>query len=176
MGYRAKCRGFRHSQVREDLAVQGDLGFLEPFHKPVVRKAVQPRSCADTGDPEAPEVSLAGPPVPIRVAERSLDGLFSLFQGSASAAHVTFGGIQDLLSSGPTCGRTSCSGHNWLLQYRTGCAALIRECPEGALGSSLQPIANVLRVRQQPSDLGCVLCIDKGVVSQVSLAFRGLAR
>jgi hypothetical protein len=173
LSYGAKSRWIRNSQVRKDLAVQSDLGFLESFDKSVICEAVQPGPCADTGDPESPEVSLSDPAVPIGIAECPLDGFFGLFQRSASAAHIAFGGFENLLSSGPACGRASCSRHYWLLEYRTGRLS-VKTYANAVIVT--RPIPMILRVWQQPPDLCCVLCVDKGIVSQVSLALGGFAR
>ena len=48
-----------HSQIRENLAVDGDVVLLQPIDERGIAHAVQASSGVDTGDPQGAEITLA---------------------------------------------------------------------------------------------------------------------
>ena len=60
---RAERGGVAHGEVGEDLAVDLDLGGLQPGDEPRVRDVVLAARGVDAHDPEPAELTLAGPPV-----------------------------------------------------------------------------------------------------------------
>src|SRR5256884_7251508 len=95
-----------HREVGENLAVDVDAGGLQPRHEARVRDVVLPAPGVDPDDPEPPELTLARPPVAVRVPKRAHDLLVGLPEPAALCAGVARGllehGVAGLLPLGRT--------------------------------------------------------------------------
>src|SRR4051794_29641155 len=89
--------GVADGEVGEHLAVDLDVGQLQPVDQPRVAHAVLPGSGVDALDPELAEVALAGSPVP----ERVVPGVHELLVGGAEAAALVAVVALRLLEDGP---------------------------------------------------------------------------
>ena len=82
-------------EVSEDLAVDLDTSSLEALHESVVGHAVGASSRVDPLDPEATEVTLLGPTVPVGIAQRVNDLLLGLAVEPRTLAPVAAGAFED---------------------------------------------------------------------------------
>ncbi len=119
LNYRGKSRRLQNSQVREHFSIQGYLRFLQAFDETIVRETVLSDTGADSDDPESAKIAFPLSPITVCVTPGAFNGFFGLFQGSASAAKVSFRCLHNLFTSSPTGGRTACSRHSWLLLGKT---------------------------------------------------------
>lgn len=62
--------GVGDSKVGQTLPIELNACFLQTFHQDTIGDPVDPRCRVDPNDPQAPEISLPRPPVPIGVLER----------------------------------------------------------------------------------------------------------
>src|ERR1700693_1747114 len=60
------------SQVRQNLAIQVDPGFLQPVHEPAVRQLRQARPGSNADNPQGPEIALLQLAADVSVFERLL--------------------------------------------------------------------------------------------------------
>src|SRR5207248_9722023 len=80
----------------EHLAVELDLGLLQPVDELVVREAVLPRCRIDADDPEPPELALLVLAVAVRVDERVLDLLLRVLVRGLLEPPVALRLLEDL--------------------------------------------------------------------------------
>src|SRR4029450_6689759 len=72
----------------EDLAVDVDVGSLEPCDEARVRDVVLPAGGVELNGPQAPELALPGAPAAVRVPQRAHDLLVRLAEPAALRAGV----------------------------------------------------------------------------------------
>src|SRR4029077_12537242 len=89
---RTKGGRLAHGDVGEHLAVDFDLGRLQPRDEPRVRDVVLAARGVDADDPEAAELALPRAPVAVRVAERVHDLLVGRAQVPAARTGVPLRG------------------------------------------------------------------------------------
>src|SRR4051794_3917523 len=75
LGDRGKPGRIVHREIREDLAIDGDLRLGETGDQPGVRQADRASRRIDADDPQRAEVALAALTIARGVIERALDGL-----------------------------------------------------------------------------------------------------
>src|SRR2546429_1705934 len=80
-----------HREVGEDLAVDVDAGGLQPRDEARVRDVVLPAPGVDPDDPEPSELTLARPPVAVRVPKRAHDLLVGLPEPATLCAGIARG-------------------------------------------------------------------------------------
>src|SRR5262249_2821439 len=88
--------GVADREVGEHLAVELDVGRLQPGDELVVREAVRAGAGVDPNDPEPPERALAVLAVAVRVDERVLDLLLRVLVVRALEAPVALGLLENL--------------------------------------------------------------------------------
>src|SRR5581483_8022652 len=84
-----------HGQVGEDLAVDVDLGRLQPGHEAGVGHVVLPAGGVDAHDPQPAELALADPAVAVGVDAGVHDLLVGRLEAAAAVAAVPLGRLED---------------------------------------------------------------------------------
>src|SRR3954465_11241403 len=93
----AKAIGVVDGDGGEHLAVHVDLGLLQAVDQLRVAHALLPGGGVDPGDPEPPEVPLAGAPVAVRVGVRAHALLVREPIARMLASEIALGAIESLL-------------------------------------------------------------------------------
>ena len=95
LGDRAKACRIVHREIREDLAIDGNLRLGETRDQLRVRQTDRPSRRVDADDPKRAEVALATLTIARGVIERTLDGLVRTAVAVLTAAAETLGQLQD---------------------------------------------------------------------------------
>ncbi len=80
-----------HSQVGENLSVEGDVAFAQLMHQPGVGGSVLAGGGVDAGDPQAAEGSFFISPVAVGVLECFFNGVFGNGVHFGAGTEVAFG-------------------------------------------------------------------------------------
>jgi hypothetical protein len=81
------------------------------MHEPAVWHAIETRRCIDAGNPQAPEIALAIPPVPMAIKERLEHSLIATPPEAMLTAVLALGDLENLFVSSPGPGTPFYSGH-----------------------------------------------------------------
>src|SRR6185312_574506 len=104
-------RRITDGEIGEDLAVELDVGALQPAHELRVADAVYARSGVDADDPEGPEVALALTTVPRGVAPGVVDRVDHRLPELAAPSAVALGRLADAIAAAPRLESSFCSSH-----------------------------------------------------------------
>ena len=78
-----------HSHVGQDLAIQIDVGLLQPMHQAVVGQPIEPGGCVDTRDPQPTKVTLAIAAITVHIEERLHHRLMGSLPEAAFPSYLT---------------------------------------------------------------------------------------
>ena len=85
-----ECLGLADGQLGQDLAVEGDAGFLDSAHEGGVGDTELVHAGIDAGDPEAAEIALLVAAIAVLVLEGLQDGLAGLADAGTTDKAVAF--------------------------------------------------------------------------------------
>ena len=104
------------SQIRHDLAIDGNLIFDQTRDQLRVSRSVQPSRGVDAHDPETAEIAAAFPPVGRRKIKSAFDGLISTAITIFTAAAETLGQLEYCIAA-PARLKTFFNSH-WYFSLR----------------------------------------------------------
>ncbi len=98
-------------QIRQDLPIQPNIGFMQRIHQPTVGQAIHPCRRIDPQDPQPTKLPLAISPIAIRVLPAALQLELGDAKGIFSSSPVTLRLLKDFLSALTACRSICRPGH-----------------------------------------------------------------
>jgi hypothetical protein len=91
-----ECLGRMNSNVRKNFAVERDIRLFQTVNETAVRHSIVLCGGFNPDDPQPPEISLSGSPVPVRIQKGSLHRFFGSAVITAAGSPVALGLFENL--------------------------------------------------------------------------------